>query len=282
MAWCPNCKVEYRDGITICNDCKAELVESLDKEMDTPIINSGNPELIAKLRDYLAYNNIKSEMHEDGQLIINNKDVDAAKKLTAVFLQQETIRAFEEGEFDETDEEETEDEQEMIKSLVSSQNDNVYRDKRDKAKDFESSAYALLFVGVAGIIFVVLMLLKVIPFELPDNLLLKIVMPLIFVGCLVMGVKTKKESKKYVRQAEEEEELKVRIMKWCEDTLTAQLIDDLCAGNGEDTETDALDEMLYFNRCDVIKQKLNSSFINLEPAFQDFMVDECYRKLYEA
>ena len=107
-------------------------------------------------------------------------------------------------------------------------------------------------------------------------------MPLIFVGCLVMGVKTKKESKKYVRQAEEEEELKVLIMKWCEDTLTAQLIDDLCAGDGEDTETDALDEMLYFNRCDVIKQKLNSSFINLEPAFQDFMVDECYRKLYEA
>jgi len=30
MAWCPNCKNEYVEGIKTCADCGAELVESLD------------------------------------------------------------------------------------------------------------------------------------------------------------------------------------------------------------------------------------------------------------
>lgn len=32
MAWCPNCKEEYRDGILICADCGATLIEKLPQE----------------------------------------------------------------------------------------------------------------------------------------------------------------------------------------------------------------------------------------------------------
>ena len=31
MPWCPNCKYEYKEGIKVCADCGAELVESLEE-----------------------------------------------------------------------------------------------------------------------------------------------------------------------------------------------------------------------------------------------------------
>lgn len=34
MAWCPNCKNEYVEGITICADCGAQLVESLEETQE--------------------------------------------------------------------------------------------------------------------------------------------------------------------------------------------------------------------------------------------------------
>ncbi len=43
MAWCPKCRNEYVEGITICKDCKEQLVDSLleyDKELlDEPLNN---------------------------------------------------------------------------------------------------------------------------------------------------------------------------------------------------------------------------------------------------
>lgn len=40
--YCPNCKVEYREGFTICSDCNKELVQ----EISCDIVENQNTESI--------------------------------------------------------------------------------------------------------------------------------------------------------------------------------------------------------------------------------------------
>lgn len=34
MPWCPLCKTEYREGFSLCQDCKVELVDALPPDID--------------------------------------------------------------------------------------------------------------------------------------------------------------------------------------------------------------------------------------------------------
>lgn len=65
--WCPICKNEYREGITLCADCKVSLVDTLDEtKEDYEILSEMEDESNAKkLISYLEYSNIPAFLETD-------------------------------------------------------------------------------------------------------------------------------------------------------------------------------------------------------------------------
>ena len=70
MAWCPKCKNEYREGITVCPDCGEALV-SEEELTDWVSVLFGEQDEMEKLKDFLTYNGVgKSKLVYDETEII--------------------------------------------------------------------------------------------------------------------------------------------------------------------------------------------------------------------
>ena len=94
MAWCPKCKNEYREGITVCPDCGEALV-SEEELTDWVSVLFGEQDEMEKLKDFLTYNGVgKSKLVYDEteqvyELFVDAKDEKKAKTIARVFLEQQ-------------------------------------------------------------------------------------------------------------------------------------------------------------------------------------------------
>lgn len=91
--WCPKCKNEYREGITVCADCGIPLVEALDEaKEDRELLHTfADEEDAKKLVSYLDYSGIAAECErlEEEKLFAvftNKKDCKKARKAFAAFF----------------------------------------------------------------------------------------------------------------------------------------------------------------------------------------------------
>lgn len=276
MLWCPVCKTEYNDGIEVCADCGTKLVNKKMETSETPII-SGSEYLMKRLSKFLDYNNIDNELYENEQnefeLYVPKKLEVYAKKVVAVFLQQETIHETEEAV---SDDEILEDTEEILTDSVAPYIDKVYQKKEDKANDFKSSAYILTLVGALGIIFLVLMKLNIININLMDSIFVDIVMGALFLIFFVLGILSFISAKKYAKEAVEEENLTKKINQWCDDNITAEKIDSIFTNTKENMP----EELKYFKRTARMKELITDTFLNLDESFLDHITEEYYQKIY--
>lgn len=88
--WCPKCKMEYREGITVCADCGAELVEDIENLVDVCEIKG---EIAAdELIDFLHYSGIQEvkkewmEGEESFRLLVKEKEAQKAEKMVHGYL----------------------------------------------------------------------------------------------------------------------------------------------------------------------------------------------------
>jgi len=69
MSFCPECKAEYREGFTVCSDCRVELVSELPPEPESDYIEyveflrTMNPFDIAMIKSLLEDQDIAYYFH---------------------------------------------------------------------------------------------------------------------------------------------------------------------------------------------------------------------------
>ena len=166
MPYCPKCKNEYREGITICSDCGCELIT--DNEPERQKLIFGEKEEMENLAEFLQYSQIEGvAVSYDGkdnvyELLAAKKDIQKAEKLIGIYYQQkwkeDAVKKLEEETAEETD-------GEKAKPARST----PYENSAAKAEDNKSSAYTLLLVGILGMLAVVLGIAGVLPIHLSGD-----------------------------------------------------------------------------------------------------------------
>lgn len=294
MAWCPKCKNEYREGITICPDCGETLV-SEEELTDWTSVLFGEQDEMEKLKDFLTYNGIQKsrisfdETEQVYELFVDAKDEKQAKTIVRVFLeQQEKDRkenaAEEEAAVDEflmpgddTDAEadhkaEHAADGNLLKA-ASSQGGLTYINSGAKAEENRSSAWVLLVVGILGMAVMILGITGVLPLNIGNPYMFYGVMSAVFILFIVMGVVSMRNAKIFEKKAESENSLVDTLLSWSEENLTAEKIDEQIE-NAADTPAEAL----YYKRFDVIRSQMNHQFMNLDQQMLENLIDT---KIYE-
>ena len=290
MAWCPKCKNEYREGITVCPDCGETLV-SEEELADWTSVLFGEQAEMEKLRDFLTYNGIRKnkitfdETEAVYELFVEAKDEKQAKTIARVFLeQQEKAKkenaAEEEAAVDEflmPEEEETDDAGEdstgTLLKTASSQGGLTYMNSGAKAEENRSSAWVLLVVGILGMVVMILGITGVLPLNIGNPYMFYGVMSAVFILFIVMGVVSMRNAKIFEKKAESENSLVDTLLKWSDENLTAEKIDAQI-----ENAQDMPEEALYYKRFEVIRGQMNHQFMNLDQQMLENLIDT---KIYE-
>jgi len=284
MPWCPNCKNEYKAGYTVCADCGATLVESLDEGKKA--VYFGDENELYQISDFMRANGLKNtEISYDKkegtyELLVEHDDIASARKMINVYLQK--IAAPKEAKKqEEIREAYTEEElaafMQAKEAYMKEMERKPYEDTAKMAEEYKSGADSLLIVGVIGIIALVLLHLGVFPISLPafTKWMITGVMGLLFVAFVFMGIASRKSYANLKEQASSDHNIKEDVINYLKENVNPAEFDaDLVADEPGM-------EILYFRRMEKLKAMVFAYEQDIDASFAEYILEEIYPDIFE-
>lgn len=317
MPWCPNCKTEYREGITHCVDCRVELVATLNSREErikkatvlVAKIDLEHRDFIQKCIDFFDYSDVFAHIktEDDGMVAIYTtpEEFNNARRLFQAFYTVETERLQKEAEeaflsgseieeaFFAEGKEPVEPSAESKKSMDSQSSEpkepsqgKCFGNAVSRYDDYRSSGSTFTILGGIGMVIAVLSLMGRIPyFNSPFS---AAVLILVFGVFLVLGIYSYKKADTLKAAAVEEKELMGKITVWFEEKITPELFEkvDSVTQDALDHAPDeelafSADELIYLSRIDFLRSYLLKEFPDLTPAFAEQLAEEFYSKHFD-
>ena len=236
--YCPNCDMDFVDGVTVCTDCGAPLV---DKEV------------------WMAEQKAAAE----AEALKEQKEREEQKK-----QEQEAKTAW--TELSDEDKQQILERQAALREMM--KEPAVYVNKKDKYTDNQSSAVALLIVGILLAIAAVLMWTGV----LPDlGLIMKLALTAFAVVCLAGAVISRNKAQEYKGTIAEEENKEKKLIDDFITEHSREEIDDAV------NNTSLMPEELAIEKMNYIQDKLMIENDIADKAYAAMIAEEIYSKLYE-
>ncbi len=234
--YCPKCDMDFVDGVTVCSDCGSQLVDKA--------------EWFAKKAEEKAAEEKKLEEEREEELAEYKEAID---NLT------------------EEDKEALRERAEAVREMM--HEPSVYVNDKDKYTNNQSSAVALLIVGIVIAAAAVLMWIGV----LPDlGIIMKAALTGFALVCLVGAFISARNARKYKDEMESGENREQELM---DSFLEKYSKEDIIAAvpAGEFTE-----EELAIERMNYIQDKLSCDNDIPDKAFSAMLAENLYEKLFEA
>ena len=287
MPWCPNCKTEYREWIETCADCGSHLVKSLNEEeraADACSILYGDEKQVRMIENHLKEKgftsvfsvrkkdlenaNTESVQGKQYELYVSAEEREDVIKCAAEFMRSTSPRSEEEM-------------QRMAQAsaarMASKGSGKEYKTAKERYSDLKSSGIMLLCFGVAGLVFMVLVILDVIPINFSgyNALIAYSVMGIFFGALFISGIMSLVSAKKMNSANDEEKKQLDELNEWRSQNLTKEMIENKFPGDA------AEDEQIYFIRYDYMKDALSKEFPDLKEEFLEYYTESVYSEYFE-
>ena len=263
MPFCPKCKTEYRDGFTICADCKIPLVSSLEKADLSDISES-------------SYS-IDEEVFPDSALseavTVSEKDFSNLKLVSDEDEEEETLDLSH-------DDGPTEEEAEKIKAeavrRIAYKPSKEYVSKDEKASELLSSGFMLTILGVLGCTFIALLMFGVFPFKVRGlvSYIIDGILCLFFASFIYFGINSFFRYSKVKKEASVESEENKEFEEWFRNKFTKEFVDsDLAITEDEQNN--------YFLRNAKIRYFIAQEYPDMDEDYLDSFIDKVYEEIFE-